>query len=423
MIKNKYMPRILDSLLKEYLTIFGGVLIVGPKWCGKTTTAEQNARSVLKLQDPSTSLEYRKMAESAPAFLLKGNNPRLIDEWQTIPLLWDAVRSAIDDRGEPGQFILTGSAVPKDDGMMHTGTGRIARLHMYPMSLFESGDSSGSISLQALFDGNALVNGQVSNLTIEGLAHVICRGGWPGVIKMNEHASSFVVTNYLESVCESDVSRVLGSVKKPNVIRAILRAYARNLSTMATQKTIMDDVSANEGSISAPTFGAYLDALKRIFVIEDVPAWSPAIRSKTAIRSKDKIEFVDPSLAAAALGISSAGLLNDLNTMGFFFESLVVRDLRVYSQSLGGQISYYHDRYGLECDVVLHLRDGRYALIEVKTGSREIEEGASHLRELQKLIIEHHMKAPDILMVITGGKLAYKREDGVFVIPLACLKD
>lgn len=417
------MPRIIDHLLVDYLHAFGAVLIVGPKWCGKTTSAEQASFSSLKLQDPSSSSEYRQIADTNPSFLLSGPVPRLIDEWQTIPFLWDAIRSSVDERGEKGQFILTGSAVPQDDQILHTGTGRIAWLKMYPMSLYESGDSSGNISLYELFNNPKEIKTAQSPLSVQRIASVLCRGGWPDSINTDEHTSALITSNYVNAVCESDVSRVLGGIKYPNMVRAILRAYARNISTLASKSTIHKDVTMNEGSISLPTFQSYLNALERIFVIEDIPAWSPSIRSKTVIRASRKIGFTDPSLAAAALGLSPEYLLHDMNTFGFLFESLVIRDLRVYSQSMEGTLSYYHDRYGLECDVVLHLHDGRYALIEIKLGSKEIEEGASHLLKLKELIQEHHMQEPSLLMIITGGKLAYKRKDDVWVIPLACMKN
>lgn len=418
----EYMKRIIDGILTEYLEVFGAVLLVGPKWCGKTTTAKQQARSVIQLQDPAKAHEYMKMIDVNPSLILKGDTPLLLDEWQTAPTLWDSVRTEVDNRNSSGQFILTGSAVPVDNSRMHTGTGRIARVKMYPMSLYESKESNGNISLEALFNGITDINGISSFMRVEDIAYVICRGGWPASIGKSARASFLITSSYVDALCESDVSRVDESMRNPQRIRSILRSYARNVSTLVTKATIRKDVIANDQNISETTFFSYLNALERLFVIEDIPAWNPAIRSKTAIRSGTKRGFVDPSLACASLGLTYEGLMQDLNTLGFLFESLVIRDLRIYSQHLGGEISYYHDRYGLECDAVLHLRDGRYALIEMKLGSREIEEGASHLRKLKALIQEHNLKEPSFLMVITGGQFAYRREDGVLIVPIGCLK-
>lgn len=418
----EYMERIIDGVLTEYLEVFGAVLLVGPKWCGKTTTAKQQARSVIQLQDPAKAHEYMQMIDVDPSLILKGDTPLLLDEWQTAPVLWDSVRTEVDNRNSSGQFILTGSAVPLDNSRMHTGTGRIARVKMYPMSLYESKDSNGTISLEGLFHGITDINGISSLMRVEDIAYVICRGGWPASIGKSARASSLITSSYVDAVCESDVSRLDENMKNPQRIRSILRSYARNVSTLATKATIRKDVIANDQNISEATFFSYLNALERLFVIEDIPAWNPAIRSKTAIRSGAKRGFVDPSLACASLGLTAEGLLQDLNTLGFLFESLVIRDLRIYSQHLGGEISYYHDRYGLECDAVLHLRDGRYALIEMKLGSREIEEGAAHLCKLKALIQEHDLKEPSFLMVITGGQFAYRREDGVLIVPIGCLK-
>lgn len=419
---NNYMPRVIDTILKEYLDVFGAVLVNGPKWCGKTTSCEHVSNSVIKLQDPSQSNEYRKMIDIDPTLVLNKEAPLLIDEWQTEPILWDAIRSEVDKRGISGQFILTGSAVPQDGGIMHTGTGRIVRVKMYPMSLYESNESNGEISLLDLFN-NKNIDGIQSELTVEMLATAICRGGWPGAIGKSDIATSLIINGYIDALCESDVSRIDDSIKNPQRIRSILRSYARNISTLATKSTIRKDVIANDANISEATFFNYLNALERLFVIEDIPAWCPSIRSKSAIRASSKRGFVDPSLAAGVLNLSPSSLMNDLNTLGFLFESLAIRDLRVYSQKLGGRISYYHDRYGLECDAVLHLRDGRYALIEMKLGSKEIEEGSKHLLKLKSLIKEHNMLTPSFMMVLTGGKLAYQRKDGVYVVPIGCLKD
>ena len=426
-----YLPRIVDNILAERLEAVGAVLIAGPKWCGKTTTAEQQAKSVLKLQDPDKTQGYLKTAEVKPSLLLKGEDARLIDEWQMAPVLWDAVRNAVDERGEEGLFILTGSTTVDSSTIMHSGTGRISRMVMYPMSLFESEESNGQISLHALFENPEMdIDGIMSNLTVEELVFAACRGGWPSSLtKKTEKAQLFVSQNYVDNICDSDASTVDGVKRSSERVRAVLRSYARNLSTLATEKTILDDVTANYSDITAPTLVSYVDALEKLYVIENVPAWCPAIRSASAMRSGKKREFVDPSIAVAALGLSPDGLLVDLNTFGFIFECLCIRDLKAYSSAWNGSVSYYHDRYGLEADCVLHLSDGRYALIEFKLGSREIEEGAAHLCQLKQLIREANEKKgprirePDLLIVLTGGEMAYTRDDGVKVIPIGTLRN
>lgn len=427
----EYMPRITDSLLKETLEYIGAVLIAGPKWCGKTTTAEALAASVLKMQDPDKNKAYLALADTKPSLLLKGENPRLIDEWQVAPVLWDAVRAEVDARQEEGLFILTGSTSVDESKIMHSGTGRIARIKMLPMSLYESRESNGAISLKRLFDEpDCDIDGAVSALGIEELVFCACRGGWPAsVLKRNEKAAMYVAKSYLENICEADVSSVDGTRREPQKIRALLKAYARNVSTLATNTSILKDIRANFTDMSEASLYSYLNALNKLFVIEDIPAWSPAIRSATTIRTGNKKEFTDPSIAVAALGVSKSELLMDLNTFGFIFETLCIRDLKAYSCANGGAVSFYHDRMGLEADCVLHLDDGRYALVEFKLGSRQIDEGAAHLLELKKLIQEHNKKQegyirePDLLMVITGGELAYKTKDNVYVIPIGCLKD
>lgn len=419
----EYLKRILDNTLSIYLETFGAVLIEGPKWCGKTTTAELRSKSVLKLQDVRKSQDYLKLADIDPNILLKGENPRLIDEWQMAPVLWDAVRAEVDERNEEGLFILTGSTIPNDDATMHTGTGRIARLLMRPLSLFESLESNGKISLFDLFSNTCEIDGIRSQLTIEGIAFAICRGGWPSSIGKSERSALLIIADYLNSLCESDVSRVDGVEKNPKKVKSIIRSYSRNISSLVSNTTILKDVRANDTQISEPTMYSYFNALTRLYVIEDVLAWNPSIRSKTVIRSSNKKMFIDPSLAAASLVLTPNSLLDDLNTFGFLFEALCIRDLRIYSQELGGGIYYYHDRYGLECDAVIRLNDGRYALVEIKLGSKEIDEGAAHLIKIEQLLTEHKMKKPSFLMILTGNKIAYTRKDGVMVVPIGCLKN
>lgn len=417
--------------LQEHLETFGATLIVGPKWCGKTTTGLQKAKSVLRMQDPDTRDGYLQTANTKPSLLLKGQNPRLIDEWQDAPVLWDAVRLAVDNRQETGLFILTGSTSINYDEIKHTGTGRITRLNMYPMSLYESQDSNGSISLKSLFEDESYdIDGITSELSIEQLIYAACRGGWPASTNKNIRQSLLIAKDYVNNICESDVSTVDGIKRNPSWTRQILRSYARNVSTLAKKSNIYKDVISNEEYMSMDSFDSYINALHRLFVIEDIEAWCPAIRSATTIRSNQKRGFVDPSIAVAALGLTPDQLELDLKTFGFIFECLCIRDIKVYSQPLGGSVSYYHDRYGLEADAVLHLDNGKFALIEFKLGSKEIEDGAKHLLKLADLIKAYNekekqvpLREPDLLMVITGGNMAYTREDGVKVVPIGCLKD
>lgn len=420
-MEKKYLPRIIDKYLDSALEASGAVLIEGAKWCGKTSTAKQRASSVLFMQDPDYTLSYLKAADTKPSLLLKGDTPRLIDEWQMAPVLWDAVRFAVDERNEAGQFILTGSAVPLDDVLKHTGTGRIARILMRPMSLYESMESNGAVSLKDLFDGKTDVEG-ISSLTIEYLAFALVRGGWPASIGAKESVALKRAYNYVDAVINQDVSRVDGIEKNPARVRALMRSYSRNIATMANMSTIRNDIAGDEDTISEKTIASYINALRRIYVIEDVPAWNPAMRSKTAIRTSPKRHFVDPSIAAAVMRATPQSILEDFITFGFLFESLCVRDLRIYSQALDGEVFHYRDKSNLEADIIVHLNDGRWGAIEVKLGSKEIEEAARNLLKLKEKIDLGKMKAPSFLMILTGTQLAYRREDGVFIVPIGCLK-
>ena len=384
------------------------------------------------MQDPDKREAYLATARTKPSILLKGETPRLIDEWQVAPVLWDAVRNAVDERRERGQFILTGSTVIEDSEIMHIGTGRISRMSMYPMSLYESLESNGKISLSELFDNDSLdIDGIESKMTIEQLIFAACRGGWPASLDVkSEKAKLLIAKDYVNIVCDEDISKVDGTKRNPLLARQIMKSYARNLCTLAKKTNMLKDMIAESESITMVTFDDYVSALEKLFVIEDIEAWNPSIRSATAIRSGKKRCFVDPSIAVAALGLSPQLLELDLKTFGFIFECMVLRDLRVYLQALGGRLSYYNDKYGLEADAVLHLDDGRYALIECKLGSRDIEEGAKHLLTLKSLVQKYNetseqikLREPDLLIVITGGEIAYTRNDGVKVVPLACLKD
>lgn len=419
-----YLKRIADQMLRDRLEASGAVLIEGPKWCGKTRTATEASKSQLFMQDPDRQISYLKAADTKPSLLLKGETPRLLDEWQTAPVLWDAVRFAVDQRGEPAQFILTGSAVPRDNVISHTGTGRISRLLMRPMSLYESLESNGSVSLKELFDGKTEID-SFSELTIERIAFAIVRGGWPASIGESEKNALRHAIDYVEAIINADVSRVDGIEKSPVRVRALMRSLARNISTLATIKTIHDDIAMGDGdeNVSEKTISQYLTALNRIFVTENLPAWNPALRSKTAIRTSPKRQFIDPSIATAAMRLTPARLLDDFNYFGFLFESLCDRDMRVYAEAIDGQVFHYRDAGGLESDAVICLNDGRWAAVEVKLGSREIEDAAVHLRELSEKVNTEKMREPSFLMILTGTELAYRRDDGIFVVPLGCLKD
>ena len=427
----EYIKRVCDSELELKLEAFGAVHIVGPKWCGKTTTAKQYAKSYIEMQDPDKRDMYMETAKIKPSNLLIGENPRLIDEWQIAPNLWDAVRVSVDRRNEDGLYILTGSNSIDKTEIMHTGTGRIDTLSMYPMSLYESGESNGKVSLTELFNNPlALEDGCESDLSIDNLIFAACRGGWPSsIFKKSDKAKLLVAQSYFEGLCREDMSNVDGVKRNETSSRLLLRSYARNISTIASNQLIINDINANT-EMSESTFYDYVNVLKKLYVIQDVEAWCPAIRSKSAIQATNKREFVDPSLVVAALGVDPDYFNLDLKTFGFIFETLCVRDLKVYSAAHDGKVSYYRDRYGLEADCVLHLRDGRYALIEFKLGSSDIEDGAKHLTELEELIKQHNekekqvkLRLPDLKIVITGTQYGYKRPDGVLVVPIGCLKD
>ncbi len=417
-----YLSRLCDTELQERLQSAGAVLIEGAKWCGKTRTGTTVARSVLYMQDPDNALANMALADTKPSLLLKGETPRLIDEWQMAPVLWDAVRFEVDQRGEFGQFILTGSAVPADNVIAHTGTGRVSRLMMRPMSLFESLESNGSVSLRQLFSGNQNI-AEVSNLTVEQMAFILCRGGWPASIKLQGKPALRMARDYVEAVINYDVSQVDGVEKNPDRVRLLLRSLARNIGTLANYQTIMGDIEATDTSLSEKTISSYMNALRRIFVIEDLPAWSPSLRSKTAIRTSAKRHFVDPSIATAVMRTDPDGILKDFEYFGFLFESLCTRDIRVYAQANDGDVFHYRDKSGLESDLIIHLRDGRWAAIEVKLGNKQIEEAAQNLLKIKSKIDEDKMGEASFLMVITGGQYAYRRDDGVLIVPIGCLRD
>ena len=426
-MKAEYKKRVVDEILDFYLESMGAVLIEGPKWCGKTRTGEEHAKSVVKLQDPDNVDKYRAAIKAKPSILLEGPTPRLIDEWQDFPILWNAVRHLVDERGEDGQFILTGSAVPceeKKDKIppTHTGTGRIVRMRMRPMSLWESGESTGEIALSALCDGAGEVSGR-SSIGVDEIAHLVCRGGWPqAVLAKTPRAAYMKSSSYVDEVVHEDVHRVDGVERSPDRVRNLLKSLARNISTMATNETILQDLKANDSSISEKTLSSYLNALRKIFLVEDVPAWSPSLKSRLAIRSAMKRQFVDPSVATAVLGATPRRLLNDFRSFGSFFESLCVRDVRVYAQTLDGEVRHYRDQTGLEADMIVALKDGRWGAIEVKLGAGDIDSAAEGLKKLRAKVDVGRMGHPSFLMILTGTDLGYTRDDGVVVCPLGCLR-
>lgn len=435
----EYKKRIADQMLADQLEASGAVLVEGPKYCGKTTLAKQQAGSVLSMADPDTLNQNLALAKTNISRLLAGATPRLIDEWQIAPQFWDAVRNEVDNRQEDGQFILTGSAVPpkpkkdekgniiEEEQIHHTGTGRMARLKLRTMTLWESEDSTGTVSLGRLFENPEEVDGE-SHINLDRLAYLTCRGGWPkAVLKKSEKAALAQAFNYYDSVVSNDIKRVDDVERDEELAKRIMRSYARNQATQATAGTILADIKTNgDDQMSENTVYSYLKALREIFVIEDSIAWNPNLRSKTAIRTSDTRYFIDPSIATAALGLGPKDLINDMETFGLIFETLAVRDLRVYAESLGGKVYHYRDKNNLECDAVVHLRNGSYGLIEIKIGGANlIKDGAESLKTLSDKIDTTKMKKPSFLMVLTGiGDYAYKRpEDGVIVVPIGCLRD
>lgn len=421
----KYKPRITDILIERKLRGKGALLIEGPKWCGKTTTAEQFSKSILYMSKPEDVSSNLMMADINPSKLLEGETPRLIDEWQIAPKLWDAVRFEVDHRENYGHFILTGSAVPpKTDEIFHTGTGRFAWIKMRPMSLYESGESTGEVSLKEMFNQPQQLSA-TNKLNIDDLAFLICRGGWPEAVNMDKDVALDQAFDYYNAIVNTDISRVDDVKRDPERAKRLMKSYARNQGSQTAYTVIRDDIAANDSElITDDTVYAYTNALRKIFVIEDMPAWNPNLRSKTAIRTSDTRYFIDSSIATASLGLGPEDLIKDLNTMGLFFETMCVRDLRVYAESIDGEVYHYRDKSGLECDTVIHLRNGSFGLIEIKLGGDKlIEEGAENLKTFSNKIDTNKMKAPSFLMVLTGtGNFAYRREDGVYVVPIGCLK-
>ncbi len=423
---NKYKKRIADSILKKKLKGKGAVLIQGPKWCGKTTTAEQISNSILYMAKPEDKAQNITLVDINPSLLLKGDTPRLIDEWQIAPKVWDAIRFEVDHRDAEGQFILTGSSVPADmNEVIHTGTGRFAWFLMRPMSLYESGESNGSISLGDLFNAPNNISG-TNELELEDIAYLSCRGGWPRATLMQKDIALEQAFDYFDAIVQSDISQVDNITRNPERVKKLMKTYSRNLGTQASNETLKNDMISNDSfSLDVDTVFSYINALKKIFVVEEAPAWNPNLRSKTAIRTSDTRYFIDSSIATASLGIGPNDLLNDLNTFGLIFETLCIRDLRVYAESINGNVYHYRDANDLECDAVIHLRNGSYGLIEIKLGGENlINQGAENLKKMYNKIDTEKMNNPAFLMVLTAtGKYAYKREDDVYVVPIGCLKN
>lgn len=429
-MNDKYINRIVDDVIKEKLETTGAVLIRGPKWCGKTRTGKEFAKSYLELQDDEQLEKHKMLAGSDMSILLKGEKPRLIDEWQVIPRIWNSVRSDIDKQNKTGLYILTGSATPNDEETknLHSGVGRFSFVDLKPMTLFESGDSNGSISLKDIMNNDVEVSGQTSDIDYKRLAFLTCRGGWPSALDKSNKVALNVVKEYITALCESDIRRIDGKMRDPEIARAILKSYARHVSTLESTTTLIEDIQFNFGEVSRTTIIEYLKIFKRLYVIEEIPSWNPNLRSKTSIRTSRKKAFVDPSFATAALECSPEELANDPKTFGFIFENLVNRDLSVYVDKIGGHVRHYRDRHNLECDHVIHFHNGKYGLVQTKLGTYGIEDAISKLREMRDLIkaknkVKRTVKEPDFLMVITGTDTAFTTEDGIFIVPIGCLKD
>ncbi|MBG9986221.1 ATP-binding protein [Facklamia sp. DSM 111018] len=416
-----YLPRLVDQLLEKELEAFGAVLITGPKWCGKTTTGFNQAKSALFLQNPDEREQYLRLADIKPSILLEGKNPRLIDEWQDAPNLWDSVRFSVDQRAETSLYILTGSTSVDESLIAHSGTGRISRLKMRTMSLFESGDSNGEIRITDLLNNRNLAS--KSPHSIDDIANLIVGGGWPASVDKSLDIKQRQVSGYCQAIVNTEIATADGISRDNEKVFQVLRSYSRHISTQATIQTITRDVINNFDSINRKTVGEYLEALQKIFVIEDLKAWSPKLRSKTVISTSSTRHFVDPAIAAYFLDANPEDLINDLETMGLLFESLVVRDLRIYTETLGGRVFHYRDHSGQEADAILHFKNGQWAAIEVKLGNKAIEEGAESLKKLANKIDQDSMNPPTFLAVITASGYGYKREDGVYVIPIGCLRN
>lgn len=421
-MSEKYLPRLIEDEIKTIMRLRGGIYIQGPKWCGKSTTAELFAKTVVRLQDKEDYDRYELLLSTETRSLFQEDRPIMFDEWQLLPHLWDSIRADIDKKSKQGQFILTGSATPAEDKKRHSGIGRIARLTMRSMSLWESGESTGQISLKNLFNGTADVSGR-SEIKLNDLSTIVCRGGFPQAVLLGDEDGLRIPKLYHTELVEEDITKVDDINRNPDRARQILKAYARNVSSLASNKTIRDDAMANDSTLDEKTLASYTNALKKLFIIEDVPAWNPRLRSKTFTRTSDKRQFTDPSLAVAALGATPNSLMRDMNTFGLLFESLCIRDLRIYANLIGGRVSHYRDATGLEADAIIHLPNDDWAAIEIKLGGNQIDEAAKNLLKLEDKVELSKSNPPKFLMVLTGLDYAYRRPDGVYVVPIGCLRD
>ncbi len=420
---DKYIPRLIDNKIKRKMNLYGAIVIVGPKWCGKSTTCMQFAKANISFQNPDEYENNKMIAETKPSLFLNNEKPLLIDEWQVFPTIWDSIRYDVDKTGNKGDYLLTGSATPSDKAPMHSGTGRIVRLVMRPMSLYESNESNGLVSLKKLFDGFDNISG-ISNLEIEDYAFLLTRGGWPESTKVDRDICLDYAKDYINSIVNTDIKTVDGVERNPSKMKTLLRSLAKNVSSTASISTIREDIKNSKEDVTEKTIRDYMNALEKIFVIDDIDAWNPKLRSKATIRSSKKHEFVDPSLAMASLGATNEDLLKDFNTFGFMFEALCMRDLKIYAESLEGNVYYYRDNNDLECDAIIHLDNGKWGAIEVKLGGNEAQEtAAQNLLKIKNIIDEKEMGSPSFLMILTGTKYAFKRNDGILVVPLGCLKD
>ena len=422
---DKYIPRVIDDVLKRKMKLYGAVVIEGCKWCGKSTTCMQFAKSNISFQNPDEYENNKLIADTKPSLFLNHEKPLLIDEWQVFPTIWDSIRYDVDRTGNKGDYLLTGSAslLPSDKSPKHSGTGRIARLLMRPMSLYESFESIGTVSLKDLFDGKTNVSG-VSKLSLEDYAYILTRGGWPESIKVSRDLSFDYAKDYINSIANIDIKQIDEVDRNSLKIKSVLRSLGRHVSSTANLSTIREDIKNSRDDVSEKTIADYINAFERMYIVDDVEAWNPKLRSKAAVRTSKKREFVDPSLAMASLGATDKDLLTDLNTFGFMFESLCIRDLKIYSQNLEGKVYYYHDNNDLECDAVIHLDNGKWCAIEIKLGGNEAQElAAKNLLKIKSIVDEKKMGEPAFLMILTATQYAFKRDDGILVVPLGCLKN
>ncbi len=418
----KYLPRIVDKVLQNKLEYMGAVLIEGCKWCGKSTTAKQFAKSYIEFQDPDKKMQYDKTNQTKPSLFLEGEKPRLFDEWQMYPVLWDSIRMDIDHTGLKGKYILTGSARPQEDSVMHTGTGRITKLLMRPMSLYESLESNGSVSLNDIINGNDISG--ISKLDFDGLINAMIRGGWPESLNIDGDNKYKISKDYVQSLLNEEIKTVDGTERNTSKMRAVLKSISRNISTNVSKSTILEDVKTEFASeVSRPTLDDYLNTLEKLYILEYIPATNLNLRSKTPLRVSPKLELVDPSIVIATLNLKREDLINDLNFTGFIFENMCMRDLKIYADAIDARLSYYRDKNNFEVDCILKTADGKWGAIEIKLGAGEIPDAVSNLTKFKENVDTDKYKEPSFLMVLTGADYSYKRDDGIYVVSIGTLKD